>query len=65
MIAEDDDRLVGDKSERVSSPSYNSGLFEALFQSKFFLSIFFFNKANIRKDIFLRCLLFNYYIQNK
>ncbi|KFH73873.1 hypothetical protein MVEG_01087 [Podila verticillata NRRL 6337] len=30
----DDDRLVGDKNERVSSPSYNSGLFEALFQSK-------------------------------
>ncbi|KAG0030767.1 purple acid phosphatase [Podila clonocystis] len=29
-----DERLVGDKGERVSSPSYNSGLFEAISESK-------------------------------
>ncbi|KAF9428842.1 hypothetical protein BGZ94_000790 [Podila epigama] len=27
-------RLVGDKAERVSSPSYNSGMFDAIFESK-------------------------------
>ncbi|KAF9101282.1 purple acid phosphatase [Mortierella sp. GBA35] len=28
------DRMVGDKAEGVSSPSYNSGMFEAIFESR-------------------------------
>ncbi|KAG0055621.1 purple acid phosphatase, partial [Gryganskiella cystojenkinii] len=28
------DRVVGDKGERVSTPSYNSGMFEAIFETK-------------------------------
>ncbi|KAG0087484.1 purple acid phosphatase [Podila epicladia] len=28
------ERMIGDKGERVSSPSYNSGLFAAIFESK-------------------------------
>ncbi|KAF9317542.1 purple acid phosphatase [Podila horticola] len=31
---DEDERLVGDKGERVSSPMYNSGLFEAIFESE-------------------------------
>jgi len=32
--SDDDGRVVGNKGERVSSPSYNSGMFDAIFESR-------------------------------